>query len=302
MVNEWCFFSHPGDYTITCKRTLNLFPGEKNRHIFGLPECILPTHTVETNLKIKIRRDNKALKRICDSLLEEKDYETLRWLGYPTLKPRLLNALKQVKTWRETHLLLESLYLIGDESFTKGVLITLRSWRGEVVSAGAEMAWRYKIKEAIPELHQLLVKGDNTVKRAAVRACTQMEDKTAYKYISRLAGSDDALIRRDVAGALGRLATEPAQAITLLKTMIENEDALPGSREEHAFVKIRAVGALGKLDNYDGIPIMIELLGKKGTEKIRGDIISTLEKLTGVRLGEDYEEWNSWWQKKLRTK
>lgn len=302
MVNRWCFFPHPGAYTITCQRTLNLFPGEKNRYRFRLPESVLPTYTVETDFKIRIRRDKKALKRTCDSLLRKGDYETLRWLGYPAAEPYLLKGLKQVGSDWETKFFLKGLHLISRKSLTKGVLIALRNRYDEAVCAGADMAWRYKITEAISQLHHLLVKGDNTTKRAAVWACTHMEDKTAYKYISRLAGSNDAIIRRYVAGALGSLAPKPAQAITLLKTMIENEDALPGSREEHAFVKIWAASALGKLANYDSIPVMIELLGKKGTEKIHASIASTLERLTGMHLGEDYEEWNSWWQKKLKTK
>ena len=124
-------------------------------------------------------------------------------------------------------------------------------------------------------------------KRSAVEMCYRQRIDQAFPILMKMGDDKDPLVRRYLSAALAIYGDK--QAIPVLLKLLHDPYPDP-------FIKIWAADALGKLGRKDGVPDMIDLLKREDTKSFRGNIVHTLQDITGKQLEDDYGQWNAWWQ------
>jgi hypothetical protein len=234
---------------------------------------------------------------------------TLTWKADPALEKKILTLLAGTTSNSDVVAYLDGLRLLGKPALIAGLRDVLkpdrRQFTGEsskdiTLTEALQLVAQYKLGELGPELKQCLKSDSLKVVKASLRAMVALPEgqvATAAD-LAPLAGSEDSILRRYVAGALGQAGGDRGDAVALLHKMMADEDGLPANDfEEHAFVKIWACQSLGKRGDRSGVPVLIELLRNEATRGFRGNIQSVLHDITGQSFDTD-QQWMDWWKTK----
>jgi HEAT repeat protein len=155
--------------------------------------------------------------------------------------------------------------------------------RGEALRALCE--WK------TPGVEQLLaeaLRDKNSELRAnAVLLCSQGWYAACVPILLKMGTDPDPLVRRYLGAALG-VGGDPDAVPVLLKLLNDTTDPQ---------IAIWAAHGLGKWKRPDeAVPAMIRLLNNPKARGDRGNIIATLQELTGEKF-ETRKAWLEWWKK-----
>ncbi len=176
---------------------------------------------------------------------------------------------------------------------------------------------RSQDKSALPVLLKALRDGDPLVRLAAVDALVELGAKEAVKELLNLAGADDPALAAAAIEGLGSLEANAAEVtpklLALLKSrqpavLLAAANALGRLHAGEALqpliallgheawqVRAGAIEALFKLRRKEAIPALIERLAKEDG-RLRNDLATVLQRLTGMKLGYDAAVWRRWWE------
>jgi len=228
----------------------------------------------------------------------------LTWQSNPLLTKRILETLSAAPVGGDAEACLRGLRFIGRKPLVSGLKLVLgsnrkafdarrRGWALGIVA-------RDKLTELMPEAKVLLKEDEDAVKREVLLAMARIPAATALEDVAPLAASKDDIVRRYLAGVLGELDNKDGKAAALLRKMIADEDSMPAAGyEQHAFVKIWACGALGKLKDRTGIPVLIQMLKEDASRSFRGNVRNALQQITELEYSKD-EQWIEWWAERAR--
>lgn len=73
-----------------------------------------------------------------------------------------------------------------------------------------------------------------------------------------------------------------------------------GLKDDYWQVRVAAISSLNRFGSIDSIPLLIEQLGKENG-RLKGDVISALQLLTGTTKHDNVEVWRKWWKDSEET-
>lgn len=311
LVNLWCPLTKPGQYTVECRRTVNVRTTEGYA-----PEEALPAVPITSRLTITVRRDEAALakylKRLPDRLDGRGEDDAAKGLPNGTSVMRTRDELRALALARNGPAFdviaalarrpgtfraeaIQWLEAYGKDKAGPALLELARSTPDGVgPAAGDENARRTALDALVrlgadgvgPVLLDALSSADAGVRAAAVMDCARARPPGCFAKLMAMADDPAPIVRRYLGAALA--AYGDAKAVPVLVKLLNDPDP-------DRFIRIWAAGGLGKLGRTDGVPVLIELLRDPKAEGSRGNVVSELTALTGQRLPDEYESWKKWW-------
>ena len=188
---------------------------------------------------------------------------------------------------------IQALERLGAQDLRETVVAELLAALGDDMAerraGAAETLGILGAKEAIEALTTLLDDTEPPVQNAAACALARLDATESVGALIALMTDDDAAPfgRMGAAWALGELgapvAVEPLLGIVL---------GSPGGRWNYTSVPVYAAEALGKIDDRDSLPRLVEALDARDRH-LRAQVAVTLERVTGQSFGENREDWEA---------
>ena len=133
---------------------------------------------------------------------------------------------------------------------------------------------------------------DHELRANTVLLCSMKWYGSCIPILLTMDSDPDPLLRRYLGAALG--ASGDKQAIPVLIKLLHDSDPDP-------FIKIWAAEGLGKFKCMEGVAVMIELLRDPKIRGSEGNIMQTLQKLTGKDFSDNRNAYLEWWDKSGRA-
>ena len=308
LLNPYCAFTEPGQYAIDCQRTLNL--GHAQDQI-GFPmEAMLPQLSVKTRLTVNLVRNDAMKQAYLDALparfqQASDDYWLLRdeifALELTSDDAALPVILKIASTpgrnsENNAHELVDLMRCYRKDKINAvPVLLKLaHSPIARVRFSALDLLSRWRAPELESDVKEMLLSQNVTESRAAILACGTQPFPACFEQLLKMGDDPDPGVRRYLGTTLG--AYRDQRAVPLLDKWLHD----PNSDSE---IRMGAALGLGKLGHNEGIPVMIDLLQQDATRSYRGDVMMTLQQLTGQKIqAEYYEPWHAWWEAEGKRK
>ena len=293
LVNQWCAFSKPGKYVLTCTRTLNFAPSPSINW-----DALMPTLPIETKLTITIRKDDTLaayLEQLPERYMHDTRNEARDELG-ALAHARVAEALPVIADFLKNR----QLNLPKRQDIIRWLGLYGKDFASEALRQAATaddaltryLALKHLAEWNDPNAAALILKAlsspDDEERQSAVDLCSKHKPDGCFATLLTMADDKNKIVRRYLSAALAKY--DDKAALPVLLKLLKDSDTDP-------FISIWAAGALGKFGRHDGIPVLIALLKDPRTPNYRGNIVMTLEQLTGQKLREDFAEWNAWWEK-----
>ena len=294
LVNQWCAFERPGKYTLTCKRTVNIVTGGASS---DLQEAMLPALPVETTFAITIRDDAKALAARLETLeaqfagkdsdLAADELAALARARCEAALPLVLKVMNQPGSYQRQALGWLKFFGKDTARARAAMLKAATSADAPVRSDALQVMFDWDDPAVAMLIKNIALESrDAEERRAAVLLCSKRKIDGCLLFLMSMEHDKDAIVRRYLSAALAEYGDK--YAIPVLLRLLADPDPDP-------FIRIWAAGSLGKLGRKDGVPVMIGLLKVEAAKGAHGNIVNTLEELTGKRFAAD-EDWNKWWE------
>jgi Mg-chelatase subunit ChlD len=149
----------------------------------------------------------------------------------------------------------------------------------EFLDRGGLPALQHLVNDVIPR------EEDQYVFEKTMDALKGLQDKRCLRWLVGQANAHPLWQMRSIlAGLLGDLKVEGI-----------HEALIQAIADKHWSVRARALESMGKQRHRTFIEPLIERL-KEEKGRLRGDVVDTLESLTGADLGRSYEAWSTWWR------
>ncbi len=288
-LDEYRAFPKAGVYTVTGRRTLNLFPDGSH----GWREACVPAFVVETKMSLTLREDPAALQGYLRQVEERaagreerRVRQELRALSLWRLRPALAVLRKMAlgpTPYRHRAVGWLSRYERADIEET---LVKVAQCEDP---DARRLALRVVAKWGEPKHHGLIREAlqseDKEERRSAVLLCSREAPEGCFELLMTMGNDEDSIVTRYLCAALAAYGDQ--KAVPVLLGLLED----PG----HS-TKIWAASGLGKLGRKDGIPVMIDLLRHEAIRSDWFNIRVVLTELTGKQYREDHAEWRDWWE------
>lgn len=214
LLNSWCGFDQPGDYTVTCRYTFRNFPGYG---IFGPPILtvfkltVLPTDPKRVTEIIetwgKVVETNGSLHEAALALAEINDPRTIPYLAVLVMKGNDINYIAVNALARFTNNLaaadaLTSALKNGDE---------FQTYVPQVASTALRNF--HQTDWATRRLLPGLTNSDGTIRIQTARAVSWTGSKLAFDPLCSLLSDESNSVRYVAAQAIGRLGDERSYAV-----------------------------------------------------------------------------------------
>jgi hypothetical protein len=299
LVNQWCAFTQPGRYTITCKRMLNLSADPK-ASLGGL-EMLRPALPVETKITITLRRDDRALAKYVESLgatlsgyEHYKAYEEMSVLAraqFEAVLPIISRLARSKGPVQEKAM--QWLSYFDKEKAIPVFMDLIKSSDPKVRMEALRILAEWQVKDVGTLVQDALRSPDASERSAAVILCWRSKYADCLPLLLEMADDKDSLVRQYLGSMLAVYGDQ--RAVPVLLKLLRDPDS-------NSLTKLGAAVGLGKLGRKDGIAVLIDLLQRDEMKGMRGNIYAALEELTGTKRREDPDEWQAWWQKEGKAK
>jgi len=293
LVNEWCAFNQEGEFTITCKRTLNLGDG------IGLREETLPELKVERRLNVLIRRDDASLASYLEFLVARleggrggdaaTEFKALAMAQNEVAFP-VIQRLARTKNASQSDAV-QWLRHYGRARAAAPFLEAAKTAMPEVRREALRTLAEWQVPEADELIRQALASKDVQERRSAVELCYRRPRPQCLPELLRLADDRDDIVRRYLGAALGTSGDE--RAVPALRKLLTDP--------ADVYINTWAAAGLHKLGKNDGVPALIELLRSGKADGEIPNVVSTLSDLTGEKF-RDRQDWINWWDREGRGK
>lgn len=287
LINEWCAFSKPGRYTITCKRTLNLRSGRP------VPECVLPALPIETKLGITLLPDDEGFDQYLQGLVErledphdDEAYGEMKIIAKAKSEAAFpaVARLACIRDWKQRERV-QWLTYYGQQA-REALLEVAKTGNATARAVALPALATLDVPDIVPLVQKALSSEHPRERDAAVRICTREKYPECFPILIGMTEDDDDFVRASVCWALGEYNDQ--RAVPPLLKQLRATDA-------SVTVKGYAARALNKLGHKDGLPVLIELLRSEEGKSQRMWIGWTLRELTGKDFPNEYSAWIEWW-------
>jgi hypothetical protein len=309
LVNQWCAFSKPGKYKVTCKRTLEVIRSDPSEPgFFSRPESSFPHVPIETTLDITIEDKPSTLASYLDALVNILSLQSRQTGNSSAIGPAGV-LLKSEAQARNPVAFSELVKLLDGPPEAQSQAVEGLAYYGNV-KAGAilvdhaptlaprarQSALRTLSEWNEPGVEPLIATAlrdkDDELRANTVLLCSNKWYGSCVPILLTMGNDPDPVVRRYLGAALG--ACGDKQAIPVLLKLLHDSDPDP-------FIKIWAAEGLGKFKCTDGVSVMIDLLRDPKVRGDEGNVMQTLKDLTGKDFSDNRNAYLEWWEKSGRS-
>ena len=228
-----------------------------------------------------------ALTTHADALVRTAAASALGGLGSDTAVPTLLPLLKDKDPVVKTTAI-GALQEMADQRTFDAVLEILadsdREVRTRAIQAAGVMAGKLGLTtEYVDRIIRALDAAKSQAKFDLLSALSQTKSRTKWAIVAAYLRDEMAELRAMAANSLSALgATEAGDALTA-QALVESDDR----------VRTQIAGAARVMGAKGTIPALIRWL-REPNEQLRKESLTSLEILTGQKLGADAERWEAW--------
>jgi HEAT repeat protein len=292
LLNNFRALSEEGEYAVTARRTLNLSSGMGDAFY---REDLLPALVVETKLNVLLRRDERALAKYVDLLVERlkdpqgrealREMRALAQAKFDAAFPALDAMLRDENPHR-----LEAVQWVSHYDPARAappLLEAAKKGRPEVRAAALEVLVKWNVPESGKLVAEALASVEARERQSAVLLCSRnpATARGSLTALIALADDPDPIVRRYLGQALGESGDQ--RAVPALRKLLSD------TSDPH--IPLWAALGLDKLGNKEGVPAIVRLLKDERLKAAGGTAIPLLQQLTGKNFKTD-EDWLAWWE------
>jgi HEAT repeat protein len=308
LINQWCAFSKPGTYQITCKRTLNVILSSQrdpNSHI--RLDSTMPSIPVETTLEITLEDNPSAQAAYLAGLTpvliryDVSTQEAGKQIKDVSEQFRSLAQAQTAAAFPEIVKLLDGPPAVQVDA-VQWLSYYPSSEAGPVLLAHApkllpearlsalQSLSNWNTPGVEPLLATTLSDQDHELRANAVLICSKKWYASCVPILLTMGDDPDPIVRRYLGAALG--ASGDQQAIPVLLKLLHDPDS-------DLLIKTWAAVGLGKFKHMEGVPVLIDLL--HDPDASRYGVIDILSQLTGQDFNDNSNTCLDWWAKTGRA-